>query len=108
MSRTVQHLKQSIMRRIYYAYAIETITHPAFTHGVLMAVCTAGLTRFVSFGHVFENMMNVRLGGLGTFVVNALMSTESWTLFILMVLGALTISLRMQVRGLPRMMAFAS
>jgi uncharacterized membrane protein len=76
-------LQQKIMRRVYYAYALRTITEPAIVHGFLMLAMLIALTYFVSIGNVIENLLNIKVRNLDTFLYSAVTNTEAWTLLIL-------------------------
>jgi len=71
------------MRRVYALYMLNFFTHPAFSHGILMSVLVGVFTRFVSLGHVFENLLMVPVGEVFAYFYDALLTTESWTFITL-------------------------
>lgn len=71
------------MRRIYYAFLIRTALHPALAHGALAAVSIFFLTYFVSFPNIVANMLEVKVGDVHRYVLEAFMYTESWTVVLL-------------------------
>lgn len=73
------------MRGIYYAYALRLISLPGIWQSFFLLGIVAALSRFVSPGNVFHNMLEVRVGELGNFLYSSFLGTEGWTL----VLGAL-------------------
>ena len=48
-----------------------------------LAVLFSTMSSFVSFGAVFSNMLNVRVGELDQFFLTALQNTEAWTLLLI-------------------------
>lgn len=93
-------LKNSIMRRVYYTFAIRLATNPGVLHGFLMLALMISLTYFVSIGNVIENMMNAKVSHLGVFFYNAVTNTEAWTLLILGALIMAAFSLRFSLMPL--------
>lgn len=88
------NLKKQIMRRVYYAYTLRLALHPFTTHGVLLAGCFFLMTYFVSFTHVVNNLLNIKVGQLGQYVATALADTELWTLLLLGLIVFIGLSLR--------------
>jgi hypothetical protein len=103
---TLNKLQKKIMRRVYYAYAIRTVTLPGVPQGFLMLASLIGLTYFVSIGNVIQNMMNIQVSGLGRFAYNAVTNTEAWTLLILGVLIFSMFSFRFKMKT-PEMKVLA-
>ena len=91
-------LSRTIMRRIYYAYAIGLITRPGIMQGVVMFSALILLMRYVSLGNVLANLMGVQVGNIGTFVYNAVATTEVWTLLLLGVFIFAALSFRFTIR----------
>ncbi len=87
-------LKRKIMRGIYYAYAIRLATLPGVWQGFVMLGVLIALTRFVSIGNVIQNISNIEVTQLGTFVYNAVRTTEVWTLLLIGLFVFLSLSLR--------------
>jgi hypothetical protein len=96
-------LQRKIMRQIYYVYALRTVFQPVVVHGFLMLSLMILLTYFVSIGNVITNMMNIKVGNLGTFFYNAVSNTEAWTLIILGILIFSVFSLRFAIAPARRM-----
>jgi hypothetical protein len=99
-------LQRKIMRRIYYAYVLRMVTQPALLHGFFLLAMLIALTHFVSLGNVIQNMMSADLSNIPTFVVNALMNTEAWTLVILGVCIFTLFSLRFSLMPTHRHLHF--
>jgi len=91
------------MRRVYYAFALKTATHPAMLHGSFMLAFIIALTYYVSLGNVIQNIMNIQVGHLGTYLFNAVTNTEIWTLLLLGALILSAFSLRVRLKS-PRML----
>lgn len=86
-------LQRKIMRGIYYAYALRLLTLPGVLQGFFMLGIIIVLTRFVSIGHVIQNLKGIEMNHVGTFVYNAVRTTEIWTLLLvgLFVFGLLSL-----------------
>ncbi|MCF7815492.1 MAG: hypothetical protein K9M10_00190 [Candidatus Pacebacteria bacterium] len=87
-------LQRKIMRGIYYAYALRLASLPGVFHGFVMLGIMIALTHFVSIGNVIENLSNIQLSHVGTFVYNAISTTELWTLILIGMFVFLSLSLR--------------
>jgi len=92
-------LHHTIMRRIYYVYAINTAAHPVLLHGIGMLTMLIALTYFVSIRDVLANIGAVPVARLGAYLYEALMYTEIWTLLLLGGFIFMLFSLRMQLRS---------
>jgi len=88
-------LHRKIMRGIYYAYMLRLISLPGVGQSFLMLGIVIALSHFVSPGNVFKNMLEVRLGELGSFLYSSLLGTEGWTLL----LGILFVLCLFSIRG---------
>lgn len=100
-------LQRKIMRRIYYVYALRTLMRPALIQGFFMLALLIVLTYFVSIGNVIHNMLTIPESDLSTFLYNAIVNTEAWTLLILGVLIFSTFSLRFTLAPLKQKLSFA-
>ena len=87
-------LQTAIMRRVYYAFFVRTVTQPALLIGFFMLAMLILLTYFVSLGNVIHNLQSVHVSGFSSFVMNAFLNTEAWTLLILGILIFAAFSLR--------------
>ncbi len=76
-------LQTQIMRRVYYAYALNIVGTPGILQGFGMLAMLIALTYFVSIGNVLANMMQMSIAQLGTFLYNAVTNTEAWTLLLI-------------------------
>ncbi len=90
-------LQRKIMRGIYYAYALRLVSLPGVLQGFVMLGVLIVLTRFVSPGHVIQNLSHIELSHIGTFVYNAVRTTEMWTLLLVGILVFLSLSLRISL-----------
>ena len=90
----MQKLQNTIMRGIYYAYAIRLATLPGVWQGFLMLGIIAILTRLVSLGNVLHNLLGIRIGELHSWLYGSLRGTESGTLFLLVLFACCLFSMR--------------
>lgn len=95
-------LKNKIMRRVYYTYALRMVTHPVTVHGAVIATCLFVMSYFVSYVDVFRNIMHVELGNVVPYILGSLMKTEVWTLLLLGVIIFASLHLRWRIQ-MPRM-----
>jgi len=100
-------LKRRIMRRVYYAFALNLIATPGVLRGFFMLAVIIGLTHFVSLGNVLNNLMHVEVGHLGTFFYNAFVTTEMGTLLLLGVFIYSILSFRFKIPHAHETPAFA-
>ncbi len=87
-------LQRKIMRGIYYAYAIRLATLPGVWQGFVMLGVLIMLTRFVSPANVLQNLSLIEMSHFGTFMYNAVRTTEIWTLLGIGLFVFLSLSLR--------------
>ena len=90
----MKRLQKKIMRGIYYAYAIRLMTLPGVLQGFVMLASLIALSYFVSIGNVIKNLSIIEMGHVGTFVYNAVRTTEIWTLLLIGVFVFSLLSLR--------------
>lgn len=100
-------LQRKIMRGIYYAYAIRLATLPGVWQGFAMLGSMIVLTHFVSLGNVINNLSQIEMSHIGTFVYNAVRTTEIWTFLLIGVFVFLTLSLRLTLTPRDHNHAFA-
>lgn len=93
-------LKNTIMRRVYYAYTVRKLTSPVAVHAALLLVLFFALTWFVSIPNVIRNVMHVEVGRIGGYALEALTHTEIWTLVIIGGIVLTALSLRWRLRTL--------
>lgn len=85
------------MRGIYYAYFLRLVSLPGVLQGFVMLGVLIMLTRFVSLGNVIQNFSNIEMTHVGTFVYNAVRTTEVWTLLLIGLFVFLSLSLRVSL-----------
>lgn len=85
------------MRGIYYAYFLRLVSLPGVLQGFVMLGVLIMLTRFVSLGNVIQNFSNIEMTDVGTFVYNAVRTTEVWTLLLIGLFVFLSLSLRISL-----------
>ncbi len=90
-------LQRKIMRGIYYAYFLRLVSLPGVLQGFVMLGVLIMLTRFVSLGNVIQNLSNIEMSHFGTFVYNAVRTTEIWTLLLIGLFVFLSLSLRISL-----------
>ncbi len=86
--------ERKIMRGIYYAYFLRLVSLPGVWQGFVMLGILIALTRFVSLGNVIQNASSIQMQQFGTFVYNAVRTTEIWTLLLIGLFVFCMLSLR--------------
>ena len=86
-------LKQKIMRRVYYIFALRLILHPIFFHALLLGLSIFALSRVVSIPNVLSNLMNVKVGEVVEFFIGALLNTQAITIVWLTIITLISLSL---------------
>ncbi len=107
MTTNMNTLRKKIMRGIYYAYAIRLATMPGVWQGFLMLGAMIALTHFVSIGNVIHNLTQIELSHFGTFVYNAVRTTEVWTLLLVGIFVFSMLSLRISLAPRQSTYSFA-
>lgn len=80
------------MRRVYYAYVLEGLVNVRTLHVLLAVALFYVFNAFVSVGDVLYNLSLMKVYQVDTFLYNALVHTDAWTLLILAGFVALGIS----------------
>ncbi|HEU4677451.1 MAG TPA: hypothetical protein VFS75_01880 [Candidatus Paceibacterota bacterium] len=93
----MKKLQRKIMRGIYYAYALRLVSLPGVLQGFFMLAIMIALTRFVSLGHVIANFETGGFAHVGTFLYNAVRTTEIWTLLLIGLFVFSLLSLRISL-----------
>jgi len=68
---------------------------PGVWQGFVMLGILIALSHFVSIGNVLQNISNIEKTHFGTFVYNAVRTTEIWTLLLIGLFVFLGLSLRL-------------
>ncbi len=86
-------LKQKIMRRVYYIFALRLILHPIFFHALLLGLSIFALSRVVSIPNVLVNLMDIKVGEVAEFFIGAFLYTEAITIVWLIIITLTSVSL---------------
>lgn len=81
--KTTAQLQKQIMRRVYYTYGIRLATHPLMIHGVVLFVAILLLTRLVHVAAIVQNIANVKVGEMMSYVVGMFFHAEVGVLLLL-------------------------
>lgn len=97
----MNQLQKKIMRRVYYAFALRLGTHPLVVHGVLFVASVYGLSVMVHVASIIENLRNIQVGNLDTYIFNAFTHTDVLTLLFVGMVFFTLLSLRWNL-SMPR------
>ena len=94
-------LRRAIMRRVWYAYGLSTVLRPAAVQGFLFGASVIGFWKLVSVTSIIHNVLQVKLGELPLYVLQALLQAHVLALFAfgIMVFTVLSFGIRVT---LPR------
>ena len=93
------------MRRVYYSFALSLAISPVALHLAVLAVAGYILTVLVHVSAVYENLLAVRVGELGSYLIATLTRADVATLIVfgVVVMTALSLQWRLLVpRGQHR------
>lgn len=65
-------LQQSIMRRVYYSFAVSFVTSGVFIQGLLLGAAIAAFGRLTHVAAIANNLLSVPLGQVPTYVWNTI------------------------------------
>jgi len=97
----LNQLQKKVMRRVYYAFALRLGTHPLVVHGVLFVASIYGLSVMVHVASILQNVRNIQVGNLDTYVLNAFTHTDVFTLLFVGLVFFTLLSLRWSLK-MPR------
>ena len=87
------------MRRVWYGYVIYRATHPLTVHGIVLAAAVYLLSQFIHVVAIGQNVSNLRVGDLFSYITGTLTHTEWSNLLLVGIIIMTALSLRWQ---LPR------
>lgn len=94
------NLKKTIMRRVYYSYALRFISEPMLWQGVVLGVCVALFGRLTHVAAIARNLEATRVGDAPQFIVssfvNAFTHGEVLTVLVTLLMAGLSISFARQ------------
>ncbi len=85
--QTDKQLKQTIMRRVYYAYGISLATNPALLHGIALSVSLALLFQAIYVRAIIHNFFATPVGSVPSYVWHSFTGAET---FVLALIGVIT------------------
>jgi hypothetical protein len=91
-------LQNSIMRRVYYAYALRLIMSRTGAYFIGFASTALILVQMVSVPAIMHNMLSVPVGEVHRFFLGAFLNTEAWTLLAFFVCVALLAAIVREVQ----------
>jgi len=98
MNTNFKKMQKRIMMRVYYIFGIRVVVHPLFTHAVVIGISGFILTRLVHVAAVYHNILNVKIGEFGSYVVHVITQSDLATLLALGLIIFACLSLRWQLR----------
>jgi hypothetical protein len=99
-------IKNNIMRRVYYSFALSLVTSGAFLQGLLLGTCVALFGRLTHVASIWSNLSQTALAQVPNFVyqsfLNALKSGEVTTALVVVLMFSLTISFSLKATKLVK------
>lgn len=102
MTKQVNKLSKTIMRRVYYAFAIRLATHSVTKHVVLLALFGYVLARLVHVAAVYRHIVSVEVGDLGVATFKMFLNADLPTLLVVGLVFFTILSLPRQLQ-IPKM-----
>jgi len=105
---TATALQKSIMRRVYYAYAIAIASHAMFWQGVFLGACIALFGRLTHVAILIDNLLSVPVGSVPSYVGGAVTTAvaNGELLTVLVTTFMFVLALSVAVRLVPSVRAF--
>lgn len=75
-----QKMRNAIMRRVWYTYALSLILRPSMVWGIAFGASVIGFWRLVSITSIVQNFLNVPVGQAPTYVLQSMIQAEFWAL----------------------------
>lgn len=108
MSKEIKKLRRTIMRRIYYAYALSIAAHPMLLHGVAFSIALAIFARQVHVASVINNFLSIEVSHVPSFLWHAIARGEVITLFAIGVIVFTALSVPWKVYHVPKRSSLAA
>ena len=103
-------LQSTIMRRVYYSYALSIFTHAMFFQGVFLSVAALLLAQWLHVASIVHNFLAVPVGNVPNYVYSSFSSAishgELITVLTLLLAGGVAIytGFRLTQELVPRML----
>jgi uncharacterized membrane protein YecN with MAPEG domain len=75
-----QKLRNAIMRRIWYTYALSVTLRQSTVWGIAFGASVIGFWKLVSITSIVSNFLNVPIGQVPTYVLQSMMQAETLAL----------------------------
>jgi hypothetical protein len=75
-----RRLRQAVMRRVWYAFALSIVLRPAIIFGFLFGASAVAFWRLASIMSIIENLLRVQVGELPWYAVEAMSQADTWSL----------------------------
>lgn len=86
------------MRRVYYAFAIKCVSHPATLYAVAFVALVWWLKELVFVARVWQAFVSTPVGELGSFGFKVLAHADMLTLLVCAAVGIVVLQLGRQLR----------
>lgn len=102
-------LQQTVMRRVYYSYAIRFISEPMLWQGFVLGACVALFGRLTHVAAISHNLAATRLENTPTFIWNSFVhaATNGEMLTVLVVLFMIGLTAKFFYRAIPALVSLA-
>ena len=76
-----RRLRQVVMRRVWYVFALSIILRPAIVFGFVFGASAIAFWRLASVSSIIENLLRVEVGELPLYTVEAFVQADVWSVF---------------------------
>jgi hypothetical protein len=93
-------LEATIMRRVYYAFALRCATHPVTLYALALIAFAWWLKELVFVERIWESFVSQPVGEIGRFAVGLVQGADWLTLLVALLVLLCTVALFRQLRQL--------
>ena len=97
----MSQLQKTIMRRVYYAFAIRLLTHPTTLYAAAFLGLVWWLKELVFVARIWEAVVSRPIGELGSFALELVHNADSLTLVVTAVTLAVAVGFARQLQHIP-------
>lgn len=96
---SINKLQKRIMRRVYYAFAVRTVTSPVLLSAALLLAGLYALTIVLHVASIMSNLRTIQVARLDNYVLNSFAHTDYVTLACVGLVFFAMLSFRFSLKG---------
>ncbi len=99
-------MRRRIMRRVWYAFTLSILLRPALVLGFLFGASVIAFWKLASITSIINNILNVRIGEVPSYVTNSLISADTASLIVFSIIVTVGVVASLKalkyLKGLPQ------